>query len=63
VLVLDMDLARLTGAVLSELTEGSKEILCVDGVDLHEFDYIDIGEEHPESHVVTVIVKSLVFTG
>jgi ethanolamine utilization protein EutA len=63
VLVLDMDLARLTGAVLSELTDGSNEILCIDGVDLHEFDYIDIGEEHPESHVVTVIVKSLVFTG
>jgi ethanolamine utilization protein EutA len=63
VLVLDLDVARLTGALLSELNGDSTEILCIDGVDLHEFDYIDIGGEHPDSHVVTVIVKSLVFTG
>jgi ethanolamine utilization protein EutA (predicted chaperonin) len=32
-------------------------------VQLQDFDYIDISEEHVEAGVVTVVIKSLVFTG
>jgi ethanolamine utilization protein EutA len=63
IVVLDVDVARLVGAILSAYMGGYADILCIDGIDLREFDYIDIGEEQPDSHVVTVIVKSLVFTG
>lgn len=63
ILMLDVDVARLTGAILSERTRGYDRLLCIDGIDLHEFDYVDIGELHPETGVVTVIVKSLVFSG
>ena len=63
VLVLDADLARLVGANLSEALGGYAEIVCIDGVQLQDFDYIDISAEHAEAGVVTVVIKSLVFTG
>lgn len=63
VLVLDSDLARLVGAELSRQLGGYKNIICIDGVQLQDFDYIDISEEHPDARVVTVVIKSLVFTG
>lgn len=62
IVILDVDVARLIGSILSACT-GYPDILCIDGVDLREFDYIDIGEEQPDTQVVTVVVKSLVFTG
>ena len=40
-----------------------QDLLCIDGIQLEEFDYIDIGEPHPDAGVVTVVIKSLVFTG
>lgn len=63
VVILDCDVARLVGANLSEVLGGYKDILCIDGVQLQDFDYIDISEEHEQAGVVTVVIKSLVFTG
>ena len=63
VVILDCDIARLVGANLSEVTDGYDNIICIDGVQLQDFDYIDISEEHAEASVVTVVIKSLVFTG
>ena len=36
-------------------------IISIDGVELREFDYIDIGELIPTSGAVPVVIKSLVF--
>ena len=63
VVVLDEDIARLVGANLSEVLEGYPHIICIDGVQLQDFDYIDISKEHVDAGVVTVVIKSLVFTG
>lgn len=63
VLVIDVDIARLIGTLLVQRADGYRDILCIDGIDLQEFDYIDIGQVQPDSGVVTVVVKSLVFTG
>jgi ethanolamine utilization protein EutA len=63
VVILDCDIARLVGANLSEVLDGYENIICIDGVQLQDFDYIDISEEHAEAGVVTVVIKSLVFTG
>ena len=63
VIVLDSDIARLVGANLSEVLEDYPHIICIDGVQLQDFDYIDISEEHADAGVVTVVIKSLVFTG
>lgn len=63
VLVIDSDIARLVGANLAREIAGNSEIICIDGVQLQDFDYVDIGEEHADAKVVTVVIKSLVFTG
>ena len=63
VIVLDCDIARLVGANLSEALDGNFDIICIDGVQLQDFDYIDISKEHADAGVVTVVIKSLVFTG
>jgi ethanolamine utilization protein EutA len=63
VLVLDSDLARLVGANVSGELDGYTNLVCIDGVQLQDFDYIDIGEPHADAGVVTVVIKSLVFTG
>lgn len=63
VVILDCDIARLVGANLSEILHDYPNIICIDGVQLQEFDYIDISKEHADAGVVTVVIKSLVFTG
>ena len=63
IVILDCDVARLVGANLSEVLDGYKDIICIDGVQLQDFDYIDISEEHEQAGVVTVVIKSLVFSG
>ncbi len=63
IIVLDADIGRLVGALITEHLGGYTKVLCIDGIDLNEFDYIDIGRELKHANVVTVIVKSLIFTG
>lgn len=62
VLLLDTDLANIVGHIMSEHI-GSRDILVIDGIEFHDLDYVDLGELQPITNVVTVIVKSLVFTG
>ena len=63
VLVLDSDVARLVGDNLSRALDGYRDIICIDGVQLQDFDYIDISQEHVHTHTVAVVIKSLVFSG
>jgi len=63
VLVLEADIARLVGDNLSRALHGYTDITCIDGVSLKDFDYIDISQEHTNTHTVTVAIKSLVFSG
>ena len=65
-LVLDADLRPARGRESlrgAGAQGGYAEIVCIDGVQLQDFDYIDISAEHAEAGVVTVVIKSLVFTG
>jgi ethanolamine utilization protein EutA len=36
-------------------------IISIDGIDLKDFDFIDIGEEFPDAKAVPVVIKSLIF--
>ncbi len=62
VLVFDADIGRLVGRNMLREETGLKDILVsIDGIDLQDFDYIDIGEQMPDAHVVPVVIKSLIF--
>lgn len=61
VLILDIDLANLIGNILAEKLKFSKEIICVDGIEVGDLDYVDIGAEIESSRTVPVVVKNLVF--
>jgi ethanolamine utilization protein EutA len=60
-LVFDHDLAGLVGTILKEELEVKNDILCLDGVTLRDFDFIDIGKVLEPSGTVPVTIKSLVF--
>lgn len=63
VLLLDTDLANIVGHIMSEHLGGRREILVIDGIEFQDLDYVDLGELQPVSNVITVVIKSLVFTG
>lgn len=62
VLVTDGDIARALGHVLRSELNVAGPIVSLDGVQLREFDYIDIGEIIKTSNVVPLIIKSLLFS-
>jgi len=63
VLVSDGDVGGLIGLHLREELKVGEPVVSIDGIDLREFDYIDIGEILPSSGSVPVVIKSLVFPG
>jgi ethanolamine utilization protein EutA len=60
-LVVDADVAGLVGSLLQGEFRVPGSIVCIDQVQLREFDYIDIGRRLPAQDVVPVVVKSLLF--
>jgi len=61
VLVGDGDVGGLLGIHLREEIRIANAIISVDGLELKEFDYIDIGTMLPSSGAVPVVIKSLIF--
>src|SRR4051812_8607170 len=61
-IMLDGDIAQTLGAILREEFLVESEILCIDGVMLRDFDYIDLGRIRMPSYTVPVTIKSLVFS-
>jgi ethanolamine utilization protein EutA len=60
ILMVDRDVGRLLGHIL-EHEMGVAGVVSIDGVQLREFDYVDIGELLEPSEVVPVVIKSLLF--
>jgi ethanolamine utilization protein EutA (predicted chaperonin) len=60
-LVFDHDLAGLVGTILKNDFEIMNDVLAIDGVTLHDFDFIDLGKALEPSGTVPVTIKSLVF--
>jgi ethanolamine utilization protein EutA len=61
VLVFDADIAKLMGNIIErELIPGAG-IVSIDGIDLKDFDFIDIGQELVDAKAVPVVIKSLIF--
>jgi ethanolamine utilization protein EutA len=61
-IMLDGDIAQTLGAILREELDVQCEILCIDGIVLWDFDYIDLGRIRLPSMTVPVTIKSLVFS-
>lgn len=61
VLVFDADIAKLMGNIIErELIPGAG-IISIDGIDLKDFDFVDIGQELADAKAVPVVIKSLIF--
>ncbi len=63
ILLCDSDVGGLLGLHLRDEVRADVPIISIDGVDLREFDYVDIGSLIPSSGAVPVVIKSLVFPG
>jgi ethanolamine utilization protein EutA len=61
VLAGDGDVGGLIGIHLREEMRLKNTIVSVDGLELKEFDYIDIGTMLESSGAVPVVIKSLIF--
>jgi ethanolamine utilization protein EutA len=61
VLAGDGDVGGLIGIHLREEMKVPNAIVSIDGLELKDFDYIDIGEMLPSSGAVPVVIKSLIF--
>ena len=62
VVVMDGDAGRTLGNILVRELEVPGEVISVDNVQLRDFDFVDIGEMMPDTRVVPLIIKSLLFT-
>ena len=60
-LVIQGDVALSLGRMLRQELHFRSPLVCIDGVELKELDYIDIGALIEQTHVVPVVVKSLLF--
>jgi ethanolamine utilization protein EutA len=61
ILVFDSDIGGLLGLHFREEMQLALPIISIDGIELREFDFIDIGALIPTSGAVPVVIKSLVF--
>jgi ethanolamine utilization protein EutA len=61
VLAIDGDIGKTFGRLLHRELHWPGKIIGLDGVELHELDYVDVGELIAPPGVVPVVIKSLVF--
>ena len=61
VLALDVDLGAALGRILKEELGFGAPLISIDGVELRELDFIDLGEPLEPTKVLPVMVKSLAF--
>ena len=61
IVVVEKDLSKALGQTLKARMNFKRDVICIDTVKVENGDYIDIGRELPQSRVVPVIVKTLLF--
>jgi ethanolamine utilization protein EutA len=60
-LMIDGDVALTLGTIMRDELEVTNELLILDGIDLRDFDFVDLGRVRQPSNTVPVTIKSLVF--
>jgi len=61
VLLVDGDIGMSLGRIIRNEIAASANVIAIDGVQLKQFDYVDIGAVIDVTNVVPVIIKSLLF--
>lgn len=61
-IMLDGDVAMTLGRIMAEELGVTNDLLVIDGAELWDFDYIDLGKIRLPSRTVPVTIKSLVFS-
>jgi len=61
VLLIDGDVGKSLGRVIRHEIAPTADVIAIDGVQLKEFDYVDIGNVIELTNVVPIIIKSLLF--
>jgi ethanolamine utilization protein EutA len=61
VLLIDGDVGKSLGRVIHYETAPGTNVVAIDGVQLKQFDYVDIGTVIDVTNVVIIIIKSLLF--
>jgi ethanolamine utilization protein EutA len=60
-LMLDIDVAKSLGGILKEELKLDRSVIAIDGIEVGDLDYVDIGKPMGASEVIPVTVKSLIF--
>ncbi len=61
VLLIDGDVGKSLGRIIRHEITSAADVIAIDGVQLKEFDYVDIGSVITLTNVVPIIIKSLLF--
>jgi ethanolamine utilization protein EutA len=61
--VVDADIGRTLGSIMRDELGVTAGLVLLDGLQLHDFDYVDIGRVQHPSGTIPVTIKSLVFRG
>lgn len=61
IIVLDLDVAKSLGGILKEELLLERDVVAIDGIDVGDLDYVDIGPPVGASEALPVTVKSLMF--
>ncbi|MFH1624077.1 MAG: ethanolamine ammonia-lyase reactivating factor EutA, partial [Pseudomonadota bacterium] len=60
-LVLKLDVAKALGGILKEELQFQQDVVAVDGIEVGDLDYIDIGRPLGTTEVLPITIKSLIF--
>jgi ethanolamine utilization protein EutA len=61
--MVDGDVGRTLGHILEGELHLGRPVVSIDGIQLREFDFVDVGEVIRPADVVPVVIKSLLFSG
>ena len=62
ILLIDGDIGMSLGRLIRNETAPGADVISIDGVQLKQFDYVDIGRVVEVTNVVPIVIKSLLFT-
>lgn len=62
ILMLDSDVGLSLGRLLAREFAIERRLVCIDGLELKEFDYVDVGKPIDLARGLPVVIKSLVFS-